>query len=457
MRFTYSVHVRCPHGAACPDLRRKDKTWNARHGSAGFACRIPTSSGMRPVKRFGYASKSEAKAAAEAVGKLLEAAGADDATRSKIGDMITAVKRGVPLPALDDVRRRLGLGLDPSNPGVTVAEWLDGWLAGKRRTKRPSAVRSYEMHCRVWLKPHLGHIPLERLNPGHIEDLFATIDRFNSELERQRGEGKALIVIEGDVRSQPRVRGPSTQRRIFATLRAALNAAVKQRRITWNPCQGVELDPEAPGEAKRWTPAQAARFITATADDPMGLMLRIAVLRGARRGELAGLRRADVDLDAGVLTVASTILQLGGKLVIGGKPKTKAGERLIFLDAETAGLLREHRKAQLRDRMQCGPAWQDHDLVFCQPDGRPWNPDHVSRRFRRLAAEAGVPVIKLHEARHSAISLMRDAGVDQAIRMREAGHSDAEVADRYTHVLIEAHQAAAEQVAALVRKAGGAS
>jgi len=189
----------------------------------------------------------------------------------------------------------------------------------------------------------------------------------------------------------------------------------------------------------------------------MGLMLRIAVLRGARRGELAGLRRADVDLDAGVLTVASTILQLGGKLVIGGKPKTKAGERLIFLDAETAGLLREHRKAQLRDRMQCGPAWQDHDLVFCQPDGRPWNPDHVSRRFRRLAAEAGVPVIKLHEARHSAISLMRDAGVDQAIRMREAGHSDAEVADRYTHVLIEAHQAAAEQVAALVRKAGGAS
>jgi integrase len=81
----------------------------------------------------------------------------------------------------------------------------------------------------------------------------------------------------------------------------------------------------------------------------------------------------------------------------------------------------------------------------------------VSRRFRRLAAEAGVPVIKLHEARHSAISLMRDAGVDQTIRMREAGHSDTGVADRYTHVLIEAHQAAAEQVAALVRRAGGAT
>lgn len=69
----------------------------------------------------------------------------------------------------------------------------------------------------------------------------------------------------------------------------------------------------------------------------------------------------------------------------------------------------------------------------------------------------GVPVIKLHEARHSAISLMRDARVDRVVRMREAGHADTEVAARYTRVLDVAHRAAAEQVAALVAKAGGAS
>lgn len=147
------------------------------------------------------------------------------------------------------------------------------------------------------------------------------------------------------------------------------------------------------------------------------------------------------------------ILELGGT-VIESTAKTKAGERLIFLDAETAGLLREHRRAQLRDRMQAGEAWQDHDLVFCQPDGRPWNPDHVSKRFKRLAEEAGVLVIKLHEARHSAISLMHDAEVRDDISMREAGHADRGVHARYNHVLIEAHLAAAEQVASLVRKAG---
>jgi integrase len=74
----------------------------------------------------------------------------------------------------------------------------------------------------------------------------------------------------------------------------------------------------------------------------------------------------------------------------------------------------------------------------------------VSKRFRRLAAQAGVPPIKLHEARHSANSLMREAGVDQELRMRIVGHASADINDRYTHTLAEAHRAAPEQTAAYV-------
>jgi integrase len=82
----------------------------------------------------------------------------------------------------------------------------------------------------------------------------------------------------------------------------------------------------------------------------------------------------------------------------------------------------------------------------------------VSKRFKRLAWDAGVPAIKLHEGgRHTANSMMRDAGVDQEVRMREIGHAGKDINDRYTHVLIEAHLAAAEQTAALVRGAGGTS
>jgi integrase len=354
------------------------------------------------------------------------------------------------------VGRRIGLGLDPGQPGMTVAEWLRAWLAS-RRTIRPSTERSYRQHVNTWLIPHLGHLQLERLTAAHISAMFAAIDRVSAELERQRAGGRAAIEIEGDVRSQPRAVGPATQRRIFATLRAALSAAVKQRQIMFNPCAGVELAAEAPARRQRWTPAEAAAFLAATAPDPLGLMFRIAVLRGLRRGELCGLRWASADLDAGVLVVEHTILELDGHLV-DGVPKTAAGVRRVYLDAETAELLRGHRKSQLAARLRAGGDWQDHGLVFARFDGTPWRPSYVSRRFRQLAARAGVPVITLHEGgRHTGVSLMHDAEVRDDIRMREAGHADRAVHARYNHVLDTAHCEAAEQVAALVRQAGGAS
>jgi integrase len=318
------------------------------------------------------------------------------------------------------VRRRLGLGLDPSQPGITVGQWMDGWLASKRRTRRASTVRMYDSHTRMYIKPVIGDLPLERVNAAHVEQVLAAVP------------GSA-----------------ATKHRVLATLRAALSAAVKQRQITFNPCMGVELEPEQPPEAKRWTPAEAARFIRATAEDPMGLLFRIAILNGERRGELCGLRWASVDLASGVLTIERTMLQLGGKLTE-GTPKTRAGVRRVYLDHGTAGLLRDRYGPQELEKMLAGEAWAHNDLVFCQGDGRPWNPDHVSKRFKRLAADAGMPCIKLHEARHSANSLMRDAGVDQELRMQIVGHASTDINDRYTYTLAEAHRVAAEQTAAYV-------
>jgi integrase len=94
-----------------------------------------------------------------------------------------------------------------------------------------------------------------------------------------------------------------------------------------------------------------------------------------------------------------------------------------------------------------GESWQDNDLIFCQGDGTPYKPDAVSRRFKQLATLAGLPVIKLHEGRHSAASLARDAAVDPEIRRRTLGHADAAMTAHYTHIEAEAHRAAAEAVA----------
>ena len=104
-------------------------------------------------------------------------------------------------------------------------------------------------------------------------------------------------------------------------------------------------------------------------------------------------------------------------------PKTKTGDRLIWLDAETVRILKEHRTAQLKARLMTGESWQDNDLIFCQGDGAPYKPDAVTRRFKRLAALAGLPVIKLHEGRHSAASLARSGPAAASISKSTASTS----------------------------------
>jgi integrase len=453
-RFSYSIYVRCgcPEGPKCPNLCRPGGSWNPRHGSAGWAARIPTSAGTKLVKRIGYGSKAEAKAAAEHVGALLALA-ADDPTRARIGDMIITAKRAAPLPAVEDVRRRLGLGLDPGHAGVTFGQAWPAWLAGKRRLRRSSRERIEQIGTH-WLLPVLADVPLERLDGSHCAAVFARIERINAAITAQRDGGRAYVHVEGDVRSRPKLVGIAAQHRIYAALREFCNYEMRRtRRLAFNPVYAVELPPEVTPEAQRWTAEQARAFLAASQGDPMHLLFRIVLLFGPRRGEAIGLRWSGADLDAGYLKVDHTVLLIGAD-VTASTPKTRAGERIIWLDDETAGLLKAHRKAQLADRLRAGEAWQENDLIFSQPDGSPYRPDHVTRRFQSIARDAGLPVIKLHEGRHSAVSFQREAEVDPDLTQRTVGHSSAAMTAHYTHPQAQAFRAAANATAAQVDGAG---
>jgi integrase len=432
-------------GRTCPKLTGR------HHGVYGFDTRIPasTKTGTRELRRFGFATKKEAAAAAGNVWDLVKLAGDDRATARKIGDMIFEKSaRGGDLPAVDDVRRRLGLRRDPGE-GQTFGDAWAAWLAGKRKA-RPSYLKWLDEIGRNWLLPVLADILLERVNGESCALVFSRIDDFNEEIDHARGAGRAPNLPE-DIRKEQKHVGVSTQHGIYRALRAFLNYQWKKAHaIPFNPVYMVELEPETHVAPLTWAPEQVAHFLEFHADDRLYFLWRLALLRGLRRGELCGMGDGDFDEDEGAIAVNTALLEIGGKLVW-GKPKSKAGERVVDLDEGSTEAGKAHRTRRKRERLAAGGAWEDSGLMFTNELGAPLRPDEVSSRFKEMADHAGLPVIKLHAARHTAATLALEAGVDIKVVSDQLGHSTTTITrDTYQHVRRAQHRDAAEKVVALL-------
>jgi integrase len=403
------------------------KVFKVAEGTYAYGLRLPTSAGPQTqLKRSGFKRRKDAEAALQRIHDLLSVPkSTDHVTRAKIGDLIVASsRRGGRLPSVEEIRRRYGAGLDPAAPVGTTGEYLDRWVTGRRRIRETTRAGHVGV-IESYLKPHLGDIPLDVLSADHIDGMVAAI-------------------IAGGRLS------PASLYQVVAVLRAALNTAVKRRLIAFNPVLQVEL-PEVPkSERPVWTPAQVFRFLDHAGADRCVVAYRIVLLTGLRRGEVCGLRWADVDWDAGRLRIERQLVYLRGDLV---ENPTKTGRaRVVSLDEETLEALRRHRKIQLEERLVAATAYRDDDYVFARADGTPVQPKTLAYRFQELAREAGLPVIHLHDGRHTSATFDLLAGTDIKVVSKRLGHARTQItADTYQHVLDGMQdQAAAARAALLV-------
>jgi integrase len=322
---------------------------------------------------------------------------------------------------------------DVNLTSVTVQGYLETWLASKHALK-PTTMALYTEFTTNYLVPHLGRIRLIELRAHHLDRMYANIT----------------------VGRRGRPLSPSTIRRIHGVLRSALNTAVKRRLIPYNPAEHIELAPENPKRPKPWTPEQSQAFLQHVAQDRLANLYHLMLVTGMRRGETVGLRWEDVDLDGECLFVIQQITDVNGRSMV-STPKTKRGQRLVPIDAETVAMLRRQRETQNLERVAWGPAWNEAGLIFTREDGRPLRPEYVTRHFQALAEEAGLPVIRLHDLRHTNASLALSAGVDLKVVSERLGHSQLAItADLYTHVNRGLGKAAAEQIARALRPASPA-
>jgi integrase len=246
-----------------------------------------------------------------------------------------------------------------------------------------------------------------------------------------------------------------TVRYVHTILRRALKDGVRWGRLEHNPADLADppkQDRAHGGHMRTWDASQQRRWLEYVADDRLAAAWTLLITTGMRRGEILGLRWTDVDLDNARLAVRQTYVSVDGNAQF-SEPKTRMSRRSIDLDERTVQVMRDWRKVQDEDREEWTTVgvWEEHGLVFTQRNGRPLDPDHFSQDFVRLSREAGLPRIRLHDARHSHATLLLAAGVDPKVASERLGHhSVAFTLDVYSHVVPGMQAEAAEKIAGLI-------
>jgi integrase len=247
---------------------------------------------------------------------------------------------------------------------------------------------------------------------------------------------------------------PKTVKNIHRMLHRAFSDAVAWAYLASNPAVHATLPREQRrGKGKKgatWTAEELNRWLKVAVEDRDAAMWILVATTGMRRSELAGTVRSLLDVKQGLLTVEDTRVVVDGE-TIESDGKTDAGNRTISLDPLTVTYLRRHLSMLDKERAAFGASYYTGGHLFCRPDGKPIHADTITRRFNRLVDRAGVPLIRLHDVRHTYATVSLDGGVDPKVVADRIGHANmAYTLAIYTHRSTGRDRPAADKVAGMI-------
>ncbi len=321
-----------------------------------------------------------------------------------------------------------------SGSKATLGEVLERWLdtAELEMTTR----HCYQDYITSKILPALGDVQARKIT-------VETLDRFYAEL-RKRGGAKG----------QPLA--PMTVRQIHFIIRAALNLAVKWEWITDNPAERATVPRYVRQDVPPPTPDEVAAFMEAAwqRDPDLGTLLWLAMVTGARRGELCGLRWSYVRPAEGFLLISRSYVQKGANHQ---EKDTKTHQaRRVALDEVTVEILTEHRARCDERAAVCSVTVKPDGYLFSlMPDASaPLLPETLSGRMMRLTKTTGIH-ITLRSLRHYAATQMLTSGIDLRTTAGRLGHGDGGTTLKvYTHFLPAPDLRAAQVLANSVPRPG---
>jgi integrase len=321
---------------------------------------------------------------------------------------------------LDEQEAGLEISTDGLAPSLDV--WLTHWLDTIAAPRlRSSTLTTYRGYVRNRVVPNVGRHRLDRLQPEHLETLYAQL----------AADGLA----------------PASILQIHRIVSRALKVAMQRGKTRRNVAALVQPPSVHREEVRPLTADQARAVLTAAQGCRNAARWSVALALGLRQGEALGLAWEAVDLDAATMTVRQALQRRSGGGLVLVPPKSRAGRRTIPMPEQLVGALRLHRVVQATERLAAGSMWADSGMVFTGPTGKPVDPRADHREWQRLLRKAGVPAARLHDARHTAATLLLAQGVPARVVMELLGHSQITLTlGTYTHVVPELARDAAARM-----------
>lgn len=302
--------------------------------------------------------------------------------------------------------------LTPSN--VTLDEFAQEWIRSVKGDIDVITYGGYESIVQVHIIPYFKEHSI-RVNDITTEIMQAYFDEMKMRGNKTTGKGLS----------------PKTLRSHMNVFRQIFKLARKEKLIFDDPSEFVKLPKNTPKKVEIYDPETLKEVFAAIKDDRLFHLIYVTLFFGMRRSEALGIKWDAIDFERKVLTIKHTVVTYNGQVVAKDSTKTDSSNRVYPLSDEMISLFRWLKDREDEERKICGADYIENDYVFKWPNGKTFDPDYVSKHFKKLLEKNEFKHIRFHALRHSCAGLLLSEGYELYDVMEWLGHSDISITAKF--------------------------
>lgn len=331
----------------------------------------------------------------------------------------------------DEFEKKCKEGIVSANPKLTFAEFIPQYLSIVKSSISPTTYQYYNNTIERLLIPEFGYMKLASIKPIHIQN-------FIQKLCDTTADCKAKNIKEHKLSA-------STVSRYMTCLKSIFKQAMKLELITINPTDSNKLTmPKIVNpKIEIFTKQEASNMLSHLIDEDLQfqVLIQVAIITGARRGELVGLKFSDVDFEKNKITIERSAIKLKGQPIT-TKPPKDYEVRIISVNEYCINLIKLLKQEKESEKRRLGSTWRGDEWLFTQWNGEIMNPQTPTKWFSKFLEKNKLKHRKFHSLRHTSATLLLYGGLNIKQVQSRLGHGDIETTNKYLHYISEADEEA---------------